>query len=227
MIRLPRSAVRALAALLVAASACARREVEPVRGPAPAAVPAAVPAPVPAVPLRALADTLIRLGLEDQARRQELPRAVAANDTAFVLGLMRADSARTARLRAIVRAHGWPVRTLVGDSAAKAAWLILQHSPLLECQREVLPLLEAAAARGDVQRSEVALLTDRVRVRSGQPQLYGSSFQMVNGRMQADPIEDLAHLDARRTAAGLPPMAEYIRGLGEAYHVPVVWPPKP
>jgi hypothetical protein len=209
----------------VAASACARREAEP----APAAVPAAVPAPAPApaVPLRALADTLIRLGLEDQARREELPRAVAANDTAFVLGLMRADSARTTRLRTIVRAHGWPVRTLVGDSAAKAAWLILQHSPVLEFQREVLPLLEAAAERGDVERSEVALLTDRVRVRSGQPQLYGSSFQMVNGRLQADPIEDPARLDERRAAVGLPPMAEYVRGLSEAYHVPVVWPPVP
>jgi hypothetical protein len=40
-------------------------------------------------------------------------------------------------------------------------------------------------------------------------------------------ITDLAGVDARRAAVGLPPMADYVRMLGEMYQLPVVWPPPP
>ena len=89
----------------------------------------------------------------------------------------------------------------------------------------MLPMLERLAGRGELSRPDLALFTDRVLVQSGEPQRYGSQFKVVDGRLEPDRIAEPSHLDARRAAAGLPPMAEYIRMLGEMYKLPVVWPP--
>jgi hypothetical protein len=91
----------------------------------------------------------------------------------------------------------------------------------------MLPVLERAAAAGEIGKTDVALLTDRVLVHSGKPQRYGNSFSFKNGRLVADPIDDIRGLDARRAALGLATMSEYVRQLGEMYKTPVEWPPKP
>jgi hypothetical protein len=175
----------------------------------------------------ALADTLLRLGREDQDGRAALAQAAAARDTATLFRVMRADSARSLWLRRVVRERGWPARASVGDSAAAVAWLILQHTPFYEWQDEMLPTLEQLAARGELPPPDLALFTDRVLVHRGQPQRYGSQFDVVGGRLVPARIADLPQLDARRAAVGLPPMAEYVRMMGEMYNLPVVWPPTP
>jgi hypothetical protein len=172
-----------------------------------------------------LVDTLVRLGREDQEGREGSARAVAANDTGTLLRTMRADSARSRWLRRTVAERGWPARSVVGRDAARSAWLILQHTPYHDWQREMLPTLERLAERGELPRGELATLTDRVLVRLGQRQRYGTQFDFAGGRLVPAPVEDLAGLDARRAAIGMPPMAEYVRTLGEVYGLPVVWPP--
>jgi hypothetical protein len=170
-------------------------------------------------------DSLLILGREDQEDREALEGADIARDTAKLFRALRGDSARTKWLRHAVRERGWPRRSVVGDTAAKAAWLMLQHTEFHDWADEMLPVLERLTDSGDVKRSELALFTDRVLMHRGQPQRYGSQFNFVDGRMVAYRIEDLAQLDTRRAAVGLPPMAEYVRVLGEAYKLPVVWPP--
>jgi hypothetical protein len=170
--------------------------------------------------------TLVQLGRDDQRGRADLARAAAAQDTATLARSMSADSARTVWLRRTVGTYGWPVRRTVGAEAADAAWLIVQHSPMADWQAGMLPTLERLAARGELPRADVALLTDRVLVHRGEPQRYGSQFDMVDGRLVAARTADLAGLDRRRAAIGLPPMAVYVRTLREMYGLPVVWPPK-
>ena len=172
-----------------------------------------------------MVDSLLQLAREDQEDRAALEGADIAKDTAKLFRAMRGDSARTRWLRNAVRERGWPKRSVVGDSAAKAAWLMLQHTEFQDWADEMLPVLERLADSGEVKRSELALFTDRVLMHRGRPQRYGSQFNFVDGRMVAHPIEDLARLDARRAEVGLPPMAEYVRVLSEAYKLPVVWPP--
>jgi hypothetical protein len=174
-----------------------------------------------------LRDELLRLGREDQAIRDDFGPAVARNDTALLFRMMREDSVRTRRLRAIVQEHGWPGRRLVGREAAKSAWLILQHSNALDLQQALLPTLWAAADSGEITRGEVAMLTDRVLLKSGKRQRYGSNFSIRDGRLVLDSVETLDGLDARRAAVGLPPMTEYAKKLAEVYKLPVVWPPSP
>lgn len=174
-----------------------------------------------------LVDTLVRLGREDQSGRAALAQAAATQDTATLFQSLRADTARSLWLRSVVREHGWPTRGSAGDSASHAAWLILQHSPFYDWQSEMLPTLEQLADSGELLRPDLALFTDRVLIHRGEPQRYGSQFDLVDGRLVPAPIADIPQLDARRAAMGLPPMAEYVRMLAELYKLPVVWPPAP
>ena len=178
------------------------------------------------IPNDALRSELLEIEKQDQAGRDSIAIAIAANDTAYIFRMMRGDSARTRRLREIVTRNGWPRVADVGKQAANAAWLVLQHSPSLEFQSEMLPHLEKLSKAGEFPASEVAMLTDRVLVNQGKPQRYGSSFTLVNGRFVAHPIEKLDGLDELRASVGLMPMAEYVKGLAEIYSAPVEWPPR-
>jgi hypothetical protein len=169
---------------------------------------------------------LLDLARVDQADREGFADAIKTNDSASLKRLTENDATRTERLKTIVGDHGWPTVALVGLDGVGAAWLILQHTADSAWQKTMLPVLEKAAAAGDIRRSDVAMLTDRVLVRSGQPQRYGSSFSLVDGRLVADPIEDERTVDVRRADVGLPPMADYARMLADSYNLPVEWPRK-
>ncbi|HEU4631998.1 MAG TPA: DUF6624 domain-containing protein [Gemmatimonadaceae bacterium] len=158
---------------------------------------------------------LIALGERDQAVRNAPALADSMRDPAFVRRMAERDSADAAELRAIIDRYGWPGRSLVGARGASAAFLVAQHNPAL--QHEALRLMQALPA-GEVSPSDLAMLEDRVRVSDGRPQRYGTQLHdSGDGRtLVFDPIEDLAHLDERRAAAGLPPLPVYlciIRGL--------------
>lgn len=118
-----------------------------------------------------------------------------------------------ARLRVILEECGWPGRSVVGDEAADAAWLILQHSignPHL--QRLGLSLLEAAATVGEAPMLQVATLEDRIRCNEGRRQRYGTQFDWdENGLLSPLPIDDEMNVDERRSEVGLVPLAEDIR----------------
>ncbi len=132
-----------------------------------------------------------------------------------------ADAPPLARLKEIVIAHGWPVRSVVGDDGAHAAWLIAQHAPA-EYQREVLPLVLAAVRAGEARAGDGALLEDRVLVADGKPQRYGSQTRSPEhgGPPTLDPVLDEACVDKRRATVGLEPLAEYLKRFGMQYAGP-------
>jgi hypothetical protein len=170
---------------------------------------------------------LLALGRADQRGRDSVGVWVSRADSLRLLGLRSEDSTRSLALMRIVDRIGWPARSVVGTEASAAAWLVLQHSPFDELQQRLLPVLEEAARRGDVARDELALLTDRIRVRRGEAQLYGTQLGVVNGSLVFDPIEDLPGLAERRRAMGLMPIDAYAKSIGEKMGMPVVLPALP
>lgn len=146
--------------------------------------------------LRTMRDT-------DQSIRA-LPRVLTKADWARQEAI---DAANMRRLAEIIARYGWPGMRFAG-AYANAAWAVLQHADVAS-QRAYLPLIRAAAASGDVQSSELAMLEDRVLTNEGKPQLYGS--QLTNDHPpQLKPVLDPAHLDERRRAVGLGPEAAYL-----------------
>jgi hypothetical protein len=115
-----------------------------------------------------------------------------------------------ARLGEILDTHGWPGWALVGEEAAEAAWFIAQHAVLdLPLQQRALALLSAALDQGDAPAWQMAMLTDRVRMGAGLPQLYGSiHVGGENGELVPYVTEDPDNVEARRKAVGLPPLTD-------------------
>lgn len=151
---------------------------------------------------------LIALGDTDQAMRQGVLSHL--DDTARMHRLVHADSAHQITLRAIIARFGWPTRSLVGAKAAESAWLIVQHSDS-SFENEGLRLMTAEPP-GEVNPEYIGYLTDRTRVMAGRPQLYGTQYSAAGkGKWKLDSIEDSAHVDARRVAAGMEPLIVYTR----------------
>ncbi len=116
----------------------------------------------------------------------------------------------TRRLRQIIEAHGWPGRSLVGEDAADAAWLLAMHAdgdP--DLQQRSIALLAAAARGADADPRHHATLVDRVMSSRDGVQRYGTLALPGQGGPQfLVPVEGAEELDERRRSAGLPPVAE-------------------
>ena len=124
---------------------------------------------------------------------------------------MRAiDTRDTARMKQIVAQYGWPSERLVGVDGADAAWALVQHADADPAfQAKCLPLIQAAADRGEASKQDLALLTDRVLLSEGKEQVYGTQFTWRTGKVEPRPLADPAHVDERRKAMGMMPLEEY------------------
>ena len=150
------------------------------------------------------AELLERAG-RDQAARMSLRPGQGMLEWETVVAPVDRDN--TARLREIVGQHGWPGHRLVGEAGAHAAWLLAQHAPP-DLQEECLPLLQDAVARGDASPADLAYLMDRVLMHRGEPQIYGTQYQVRDGVPELWPVRDPAGLDERRASLGLESEAE-------------------
>ncbi len=154
------------------------------------------------------------------ARADQEARRAWQGDPDRAAEVERLDRDHTERLRELVDALGWPGRSEVGEAAATAAWLLVQHADHdPEFQRRCLALLEAAAERGDAEPRHVAFLTDRVLIHEGSLQRYGTQLRMESGRLVPIPIEDPDGVDGRREALGLEPLDAYVRETERSYGV--------
>ena len=131
------------------------------------------------------------------------------------------DIQNEARVKAIIAQYGWPSKSLVGAAGSSTAFLVLQHSNLATIQ-EYLPLIRQAATKGELGKSDLALMEDRVLIFQQKPQVYGSQVRSnaTTGQMEFFPIADEAHVDERRATMGLGTLAEYGKMLNINY-VPV------
>ena len=166
-----------------------------------------------------LRDELLAMSKADQELRQALIVAELERPNKELLTRMAAvDSTNTARMKQIIQEYGWPGISMVGEDGATAAFLIVQHAdhdPAF--QKQALSLLRAAYEAGETSGEHLALLTDRVLVAEGMPQLYGSQTVIENGKVVVKPVEDEPNLDKRRMELGLPPIAEYMKLLKQVY----------
>ncbi|MEN0003419.1 MAG: DUF6624 domain-containing protein [Bacteroidota bacterium] len=121
------------------------------------------------------------------------------------------DSLNTERVLAIIEEHGYPGKTLVGGRLASTAFLVIQHADL-DIQEKYLPMLKEAADKGELSKSSLALLIDRVEMRNGRPQIYGSQVQRneETGAYEPAPIANPEQVDERRAEMGLGPLADYL-----------------
>lgn len=157
------------------------------------------------------------IDVEDQRYRaqQEYIAGTAGGESAAMQALLDsmqyADSLNMIAVARIIDAYGWLGADAIGADANTTLFMVIQHSPLSN-QQKYLPLMRRAVAEGKARGGSLALLEDRVALREGRKQRYGSqlSWNMNTNVYYVLPIDYPDSVDLRRAGLGLPPMATYI-----------------
>jgi len=166
---------------------------------------------------------LIEMQKEDQNYRKaamDLMRE-KGNDNPEVRELWDAtksvDYKNTQRMKEIVKEYGWPMVSDVGSDGATAAWLIVQHADAQpHFQKQCLPLLEAAFKQEEAKGSNYAYLYDRVALKLGMKQRFGSQVR----NKEFAPIENETEINERRAIYDLDKLEDYAKNFGFEYTVP-------
>lgn len=122
------------------------------------------------------------------------------------------DSLNLIKITKILDEKGWVGKDVVGSQANQTLFLVIQHSDL-KYQQKYLPMMREAVKKGNANAGSLALLEDRIALREGRKQIYGSQFAInsITKKTFISPLEDPDNVDKRRAAVGLGPIADYAK----------------
>jgi len=121
------------------------------------------------------------------------------------------DSLNLIKVKEILDKRGWLGPEIVGGQGNSTLFLVIQHSNL-ETQLKYLPMMRAAVKDGNANPGSLALLEDRVGLRQGKRQVYGSQIgrDQETGEYYVLPLIDPENVDKRRSEVGLGPISQYV-----------------
>lgn len=135
--------------------------------------------------------------------------------------MLKQDQANLKYVSEILDKYGWISYDTIGFKANQTLFLVIQHSDSTT-QERYLPLLKQAVKDNKAFGHDLALLEDRVLIKRGNKQIYGSQIQCdsTGKNCWVLPIEDEINVDKRRAEVGLQPLAEYIKTWNIEYKKP-------
>lgn len=154
--------------------------------------------------------------LRNQFLELERKHGVNSEETKKLWGpIAQADAENLKEITDILDSRGWLGPKVVGKDGSKAIFLVIQHADIA-IQEKYLPMMRDAVAKGDAQPHDLALLEDRVAVRNGRKQIYGSQIGIDSSTntYYVEPIMDPDKVDERRKAVGLNTLAMYLTNFG-------------
>lgn len=131
------------------------------------------------------------------------------------------------RVCEIVRQYGWVRKEAVGEDGAAAALFLIKNNKAVNLQREIFPVVAAAAKKGEVGNGQIAALIDIIRAGSGLSQIFGTQTSIRDGIFYLYPLQNDAKVDERRKLYDLPPLADFIKYLQSKYQTVVLKSPAP
>ncbi|MBS1668907.1 MAG: hypothetical protein JST58_16150 [Bacteroidetes bacterium] len=154
---------------------------------------------------------------EDQKYREQMDSVQKSYgwDSREMKSLMKLigekDSINLIKVKSILDKNGWLGPETVGARGSLTLFLVIQHADL-PTQKKYLPMMREAAKNNKLQKNNLALIEDRVALREGQKQIYGSQIgrDPKTGNYFIFPLTDPDNVDKRRVEMGLPPLADYV-----------------
>lgn len=92
--------------------------------------------------------------------------------------MLRIDSINQIKVTAILDRHGWIHRDSIGQKASDALFYTIQHSDN-ETINKYFPMLKAMAAKGGANKKHTAMMEDRILMRAGKKQIYGTQARQI------------------------------------------------
>jgi hypothetical protein len=120
------------------------------------------------------------------------------------------DSLNQIVVKNILDENGWPGVDVVGENGNTTIFLVIQHSDLAT-QEKYLPMMRQAVKEGNAFAKDFAYLEDRVALRKGGKQIYGTQVELdkETGEYYAPSLIDPENVDKRRAEVGLFPLEVY------------------
>lgn len=139
---------------------------------------------------------------------------------AFTKRWREIDEQNELKVTKILNEYGWLGKEVVSPKGNTTLFLVIQHAPL-ETQQKYLPMMREAVKEGNASASSLALLEDRVALREGKKQIYGSQIgsHKDSEKQYVLPLEDPINVDERRKSVGLGPLSEYVARFGFEWNV--------
>jgi hypothetical protein len=121
------------------------------------------------------------------------------------------DSLNQIKVERILNTYGWMGKDIIGEKGNTTLFLVIQHAGIA-MQEKYLPLMRDAVKKGNAKASSLALLEDRVALRQGKRQIYGSqvAWNMITNEYYVLPLDDPDNVDKRRAQVGLPALSNYL-----------------
>lgn len=155
-----------------------------------------------------------------EARDQSVRAEGLPGDSAAAEAMLMVDADNTAYLRGLIQRVGWISRKRFGPDAARAAFILVQHSGDLRLMLTALPQIERELPTGTGSPQDFALLYDRTMAHLAEAQRYGTqASQDADGSWAIRCLESEVMVDDFRARLGLPPLVGYLVILAEAYGV--------
>lgn len=122
------------------------------------------------------------------------------------------DSVDLEKVTKILDTKGWVGKDKVGGQANQTLFLVIQHADI-KTQQKYLPMMREAVKKGNASSSSLALLEDRVALREGKKQIYGSQIgrNTKTNKFYVEPLEDPDNVDKRRSEVGLGTLSDYVK----------------
>lgn len=173
---------------------------------------------------KAISEKLEMIRETDQGIRSRLIKEMATKDPQamkkIALEMKAGDKQNQLVVGSLLDRCGWPK----GLSAAEnnTIFLVIDHADTAFMIR-YFPLLKSQADQGKVARRDLATLQDRMLLRSGKKQFFGTQTLKEGNIVTIWPVDDPQGLDARRKEMGLIPMGAYMALLKKTYQSEVIW----
>lgn len=109
---------------------------------------------------------------------------------------------------------------LVGEERSSTLFYVIQHAPH-SMQKKYLPMLQRAVKNGDAKSEHLAMLEDRVFLKDGEMQKYGTqiAFNPETEEYLLLNVFEPDKLNERRNSMGLWPIEDYLKEYNFAWNV--------
>jgi len=171
--------------------------------------------------LRTRLNTIMEI---DQNSRKEFIKQLSENNPQkskeLALQMKKTDKENQQFVSELLDNCGWPK----GLSAENnhTIFLVIDHAET-DYANKYFPFIKQQAELGIILKSDLATLQDRIMLKKGQKQLYGTQTFKVGALIHVWPVDNIDGLSERRKAMGLPPMDEYIQIVKNRYRSEVEW----
>ncbi len=142
----------------------------------------------------------------DQDIRRVLVDSVgidSPNAQPFIRKMMDIDADNQKNIRLILNRYGWIGQSKIGTKAAEAFFYSIQHSDTT-LMIKWFPEFKKLADIGEADKVECAMMEDRLLMRKGKKQIYGTQATVFRDdkKVAIRPIEDAKNVNERRRKIG-------------------------